>query len=97
MVQLGKAIGMKIIAWTQYPSQERAAEYDVEFATLDEVMRQADVVSIHVLGIPQTDKLIGKHELALMKPTAILINTSRGSVVDEPALVEALHSFEALE
>ena len=92
MVQLGKAIGMKVIAWTHHPSPERAAEYDVEFFTLDELMRQADVVSIHVLGIPQTDKLIGKRELALMKPTAILVNTARGSVVDEMALVEALQN-----
>jgi D-3-phosphoglycerate dehydrogenase len=55
-------------------------------------MRQSDVVSIHVPGIPQTNNLIGKHELALMKPTAMLINTARGSVVDESALVEALQN-----
>ena len=92
MAQLGKAIGMKVIAWTMHPSPERAAEYGVEFVTLEELMHQSDVVSIHVLGIPQTDKLIGKHELALMKPTAILINTARGSVVDEPALVKTLQN-----
>jgi len=92
MSQLGKAIGMKVIAWTLHPSPERAAEYGVEFVTLEELMHQSDVVSIHVLGVPQTDKLIGKHELSLMKPTAILINTARGSVVDETALVEALQS-----
>jgi len=92
MVQLGKAIGMKVIAWTLHPSQERAAEYGVEFVTLEELMCQSDVVSIHVLGVPQTERLIGKHELALMKPTAVLINTARGSVVDEPALVEALQN-----
>jgi len=92
MSQLGKAIGMKVIAWTLHPSPERAKEYGVEFVTLEELMRQSDVVSIHVLGVPQTDKLIGKHELSLMKPTAILINTARGSVVDETALVEALQS-----
>jgi len=92
MIQLGKAIGMKVIAWTLHPSPSRATEYNVEFVTLEELMRQSDVVSIHVLGVPQTDKLIGKHELALMKPTAILINTSRGSVMDEPALIEALQN-----
>ena len=92
MVQLGKAIGMKVIAWTLHPSPERAAEYGVEFVALKELMRQSDVVSIHVLGVPQTDKLIGNHELALMKPTAILVNTARGSVVDEPALVKALQN-----
>jgi len=92
VIQLGKAIGMKVITWTLHPSPERTEEYRVEFVTMEELMRQSDVVSIHVLGVPQTDKLIGEHELALMKPTAILINTARGSVVDETALVEALQS-----
>ena len=92
MIQLGKVIGMKVIAWTRYPSPERASQYEVEFVTLDELMRHSDVVSIHVLGIPQTDKLIGKHELSLMKPTSILVNTARGSVVDELALIEALQN-----
>jgi len=92
MAHLGKAIGMKVIAWTLHPSPERAVECGVEFVSLEQLLRQSDVVSIHVLGVPQTDNLIGKHELALMKSTAILINTARGSVVDEPALVEALQN-----
>ena len=92
MSKLGKSIGMKVIAWTLNPSLERASQYGVEFVTLDELMRQSDVVSIHVLGLPQTNNLIGKRELMLMKPTAILINTARGSIVDEQALVEALKS-----
>ena len=92
MAQLGKAIGMKAIAWTLHPSPERAVEYGVEFVSLEQLLSQSDVVSIHVLGVPQTDNFIGKHELALMKSTAILINTARGSVVDEPALVAALQN-----
>ena len=92
MIQLGKSIGMKVIAWTFNPSPERAARYGVEFITLDELLRQSDVVSVHVLGSPQASNLIGKRELRLMKPTAILINTARGSAVNEPALVEALAS-----
>ncbi len=92
MVQLGKAIGMKIIAWTLNPSPERAAQYGVEFATLEELMCQSDVVSIHVLGVPQTNNLIGKRELMLMKPTAILINTARGTIVNEQALADALQN-----
>ena len=64
----------------------------MEFVTIDELMRQSDVVSIHVLGLPQTNNLIGKRELMLMKPTAILINTARGSIVNEQALVEALRN-----
>ncbi len=90
MIQLGKSIGMKVIAWTFNPAPERAAQYGVEFIALDELMRQSDVVSIHVLGSPQASNLIGEHELKLMKPTAILINTARGSAVNEQALVEAL-------
>ena len=92
MSQLGKVIGMKVIAWTPHPSPERAKEYGIEFVTLEELMQQSDVVSIHVLGIPQTNKLIGKRELELMKSTAILINTARGSVIDETALIEALQT-----
>ncbi|MBM4448510.1 MAG: glycerate dehydrogenase [Chloroflexi bacterium] len=92
MIQLGKSIGMKVIAWTFNPSPERAARYGVEFVALDELLRQSDVVSVHVLGSPQASNLIGKRELRLMKPTAILINTARGSAVNEPALVEALAS-----
>ena len=92
MIQLGKSIGMKVIAWTFNPSPERAARYGVEFVTLDELLLKSDVVSIHVLGSPQTSDMIGERELKLMKPTAILINTARGSAVNERDLVEALTS-----
>ena len=90
MIQLGRSIGMKVIAWTFNPSPERAVQYGVEFVVLDELMRQSDIVSIHVLGSPQTNNLISKRELMLMKSTAILINTARGSIVNEQALLEAL-------
>jgi D-3-phosphoglycerate dehydrogenase len=92
MVELGKSIGMKVVAWTLKPTPERANQYGVEFVTLDELMRHSDVVSIHVLGLPQTNNLIGKRELMLMKSTAILINTARGSIVNEQALIEALRN-----
>ncbi len=90
MIQLGKSIGMKVIAWTLNPSPERAVQYGVEFVALDELMRQSDVVSIHVLGLPQTNNLISRRELMLMKPTAILINTARGSIINEQDMIEAL-------
>jgi D-3-phosphoglycerate dehydrogenase len=69
---------------------ERAAQYGVEFVPLDELLKQADVVSLHLALSPETTKLIGREQLALMKPTAILVNTARGAVVDESALLEAL-------
>ena len=90
MIQLAKALGMKVIAWTVHPSAKRAAEYGVEFVSLEEILRQADLVSLHVSLSPLTEKLIGSNELAMMKPTAFLVNTSRGAVVDEAALIEAL-------
>ena len=90
MIQLGKGIGMKVIAWTLHPTPERAAEYGVEFMDLDDLLQRADVVSLHVSLSELTEKLIGRKELELMKPTAILVNAARGGVVDEDALVDAL-------
>ena len=90
MIQLGKGIGMKVIAWTLHPTPERAVEYGVEFMDLDDLLQRADVVSLHVSLSDLTEKLIGRKELELMKPTAILVNTARGGVVDEAALVDAL-------
>lgn len=69
---------------------EAESELGAEFASLPDLLREADFVSIHTPLTPDTQHLIGEAELALMKPTAILINTARGPVVDEQALVQAL-------
>ena len=90
MVQLGKGIGMNVIAWTMHPTPERAAEYGVEFVPLERLLRESDVISLHLALSPQTEKFIGREQLALMKPTAILVNVARGAVVDEAALLETL-------
>ena len=90
MVQLGQGIGMNVIAWTRNATPERAAEYGLEFVTLEELFSRSDVVSLHVTLTPETEKLVGASHLALMKPTAILVNTARGAVVDEAALLAAL-------
>lgn len=90
MIELGRAIGMKVVAWTLHPSPERAVQYGVEFLSLEDLLRQSDVISLHTALSPETQKLIGREQLALMKPTSILVNTSRGGVVDEPSLVSAL-------
>ncbi|MBI4336463.1 MAG: hydroxyacid dehydrogenase [Chloroflexi bacterium] len=89
-VALGRGLGMRVIAWSFHPSPERASEMGVEFMSLEELMRTADVVSISVRRSPESGGLIGRHLIGLMKPTAILVNTARGEVVDEEALVEAL-------
>lgn len=90
MMELGKALGMHVIAWTFHPSEERAAELGVDFVSLEDLLQQSDVVSIHLLGSEEAEGMIGERELSLMKPTALLVNTARGSIVDERALVEAL-------
>ena len=90
MVQLGQGIGMNVVAWTFNPTPERAREYGVEFLDLDELLRVSDVVSLHVALTPDSHGMIGREQLALMKPTSILVNVARGAVVDEAALVETL-------
>ena len=77
---------MRVIAWTMHPRPEPG----VEFVELDDLYRASDVVSIHLRLSPATEGFIGPRQLALMKPTAILINTARGAIVDEAALIDAL-------
>ena len=92
MAQLGRAIGMRVVAWTFNPSPERAAQLGVEFVELDDLLRQSDVVSLHVKLTDQSRGIIGARELDLMKPGALLVNAGRGPLVDEAALIRALES-----
>jgi D-3-phosphoglycerate dehydrogenase len=92
MIQLGKAIGMNVSAWTLNPNDQRSQEYDVPFVTLHDLIQQSDVISIHLALSEKTRHLIGKAELSLMKQDSILINTARGAIVDEIALLDALQT-----
>jgi D-3-phosphoglycerate dehydrogenase len=92
MAKLGAAMGMNVIAWTFHPTPERAAGLGVEFVSLEELLQRSDVVSLHLGLTDQSRGIIGKRELGLMKPGAILVNTGRGPLVDEAALIEALES-----
>jgi len=92
MAGLGRAIGMQVVAWTFRPTPEREAALGVRFVPLEELLRTADVVSLHLKLTPESTGLIGARELGLMKPGAILVNTGRGAVVDQAALAEALRS-----
>lgn len=73
-------------------SEDEERDLNLEHADFDEVLKESDFVSLHVPLVPSTKHIIGARELSLMKPTSYLINTSRGPVVDEKALVEALRS-----
>jgi phosphoglycerate dehydrogenase-like enzyme len=90
VAKVGNAFGMKVIAWSQNLTTERAAEVGAALVSKDELFQEADVVSIHLVLSSRTRGLVGAAELALMKPTARLINTSRGPIVVEAGLVAAL-------
>ncbi len=82
---------MKVIYYDVYPmSPEDEATYNMTYMPMDDVLKQADFVSVHTPYMPSTHHLISERELSLMKPSAILINTARGPIVDEKALVRAL-------
>lgn len=89
--RLSRAFGSSLVYYSarQAPA-EVEAEYGASYVSLDELLRQSDIVSIHVPLVPQTVNLIAKEKLALMKPGAILVNVSRGNVVNEADLYEAL-------
>jgi D-3-phosphoglycerate dehydrogenase len=86
--RLGEAIGMRVIAWTMHPDPSLG----FKLVERDELLRTSDVVSLHLRLSDQTRGFLGAAELAMMKPTAILVNTARGAIVDEAALVASLQS-----
>jgi phosphoglycerate dehydrogenase-like enzyme len=90
MADYAKAFGMDVIAWSQNLTEEAAAAVGVRRVEKAALFAESDVVSIHVVLSERTRGLVGEHELALMKPQAYLINTSRGPIVDEGALIAAL-------
>lgn len=89
---VGRALGMRIVAWSVNLTDERAAEIGAERLDHDEFFATSDVISVHLKLGPRSRGYVGPAEFALMKPTALLINTSRGPVVDEAALIDALQS-----
>ena len=90
--EIGKAIGMKLIAWSENLTDEKARAGGAALVSKQELFRQADFLSIHLQLSQRTRGLVTGKDLALMKPTAFLINTSRGPIVDEPSLLAALGS-----
>jgi len=88
---VGKAFGMKVIAWSQNLTPERCREVGVEFSAKDDLFRNADIVTIHLVLGDRTRSLVSARELGLMKKTSYLVNTSRGPIIDEKALLDALN------
>jgi len=88
--RIAQAIGMRVIAWSQNLTAEKAKEYGAELVTKEELFKQSDFLTIHLVLSGRSRGLVGAADLALMKPTAYLVNTSRGPIVDEDALLKAL-------
>ena len=87
---LAKAFGMNVIAWSPNLTAERCKEVGVDYATKEELFATADIITIHVVLSQRSRGLVGAADLARMKPTAYLVNTARGPIVDEAALLETL-------
>jgi phosphoglycerate dehydrogenase-like enzyme len=91
VAEVGKAFRMKVVAWSQNITPERARAAGVDYAaSKEDLLRQSDIVSIHIPLTPKSRGLIGASELGLMKPSGLLVNTSRGPIVEEAALLSAL-------
>jgi phosphoglycerate dehydrogenase-like enzyme len=91
MVPIGRAFGMDVIAWSANLGPARAAEPGATAVAKEELFRRADVVSVHYKLSPRSQGIVGAAEIGAMKPTAYLVNTSRGPLVDTAALLSALH------
>ncbi len=90
-IAIAKGFGMNVVAFDVFVDETFAKEQGVEYMSIDDVLRRSDVVSLHAPYTPENHHLINAERLALMKPTALLINTARGELVDTKALARALH------
>ncbi|MBB2205640.1 NAD(P)-dependent oxidoreductase [Gluconacetobacter takamatsuzukensis] len=91
-IEMAHGFGMSVLAYDARPSPALRDAPNVRYAPLDDLLVQADIVSLHVPATPETDGMIGERQFALMKRGAVLINTARGQVVDNEALIRALQS-----
>ena len=92
VARVGLAFRMKAIAWSQNLTAERAAEHGVERVEKDELFRRSDILSVHLVLSPRSRSLVGAREIGLLKPSAILVNTSRGPICDTVAIIAALEA-----
>lgn len=90
VARFGQVFGMRVIAWSENLTAERAAEVDVTYVSKKELFEQADVLSVHLVLSDRSRGIVDAQALDWMKPTALLVNTARGPIVDETALIKAL-------
>ncbi len=92
VAEIAMAFRMQVLGYDKYPNLKRAEEIGFKYVDFNKLLRDSDVVTLHVTLTPETEKLIGKKEIAIMKNDAVIINTSQGKVIDEKALAAALKS-----
>jgi D-3-phosphoglycerate dehydrogenase len=90
MVRRAKGFSMRVMAYDVVWDEQYAAEAGVEFSEIDDIMRECDFISLHLPLLPETRGIIGAERVAMMKPAAYIINTARGGLIDEGALIRAL-------
>ena len=90
VIRIAQCFDMNVLSFTGHPSEEKARKLGVRFVDLDTLLAESDIITLHVPLNSSTEKMIGEKELAKMKKSSILINTARGKVVDETALITAL-------
>lgn len=92
VARIGQAFGMQVIAYSRNLTAERAAEAGAELVSENELFTRSDVLSIHLKHSDRTTRIIGKSQLRLMKPSAILVNTSRSAIIERQGLIDSLHA-----
>jgi len=90
VIQIAHGFNMNILSVTGHPNPSKEERLGIKFVDMDTLLKESDILTLHVPLTPETEKMIGEAELRKMKPTAILVNTARGKVVDEDALIKAL-------
>jgi len=92
VAEIGRAFKMRILAFDKYPNLKKAEEIRMKYVDLQTLLKESDIVTLHVTLTPETERLIGQKEIEAMKNGAVIINTSQGRVIDEKALINALKS-----
>ena len=87
---MAKGLGMEVVAWTFHPSARLADTLGLRYVEIEELLRTSDIVSLHLRATPETRHFLTRARLAMLKPGAVLVNTARGALIDEAALVECL-------
>ena len=92
MIELGRGLGMTVVCWTRRRTPDRERELGAPIVELDHLFATADVVSLHLAHTPETEGIVNRRLLSMLRPHAIVVNTARGALVDETALVELLEA-----